>query len=71
MQDVATKPFKRDYPLLLPYNSHPPLAITTNKPMSDLEHADRLMQEVGVLFSDKKSIMRSDYIELVEDRMLW
>jgi hypothetical protein len=39
--------------------------------MSVVEHADRLMQEAGVLFRDKKSIMRSDYIDLVEDLMLW
>jgi len=48
-----------------------PLAITMAKPMSVVEHADRLMQETAVLFEDKKSIMRNDYRDVVESQMLW
>ena len=39
--------------------------------MSVVEHADRLMQVAGALFSDKKSIMKNDYVTLAEDHMLW
>jgi hypothetical protein len=41
------------------------------KPMSVVEHADRLMQEAGDLFRDKKSTMRGDYRDLAEDQMTW
>jgi hypothetical protein len=59
-------------PLLhTPYNSHSPLTIIMKKPMSVVEHADRLMQEAGDLFRDKESTMRSDYRDLAEDQMTW
>lgn len=54
-----------------PYNSHSPLTIIMKKPMSVVEHADRLMQEAGDLFRDKKSTMRGDYRDLAEDQMTW
>ena len=41
------------------------------KPMSVVEHADRVMQEAEVLFRDKKSVMRGDYREVVEGQLLW
>jgi hypothetical protein len=53
----------------VPYNSHSPLTITMTRPISVVEHADRLMQEAVVLFSDQKSIMRSDYRDVVEGHM--
>lgn len=49
----------------------PPLTITMSNAMSVVEHADRLMQVAGALFSDKKSIMKNDYVTLAEDHMLW
>jgi hypothetical protein len=41
------------------------------KPMSVVEHADRLMQEAEDVLRGRKSIMRSDYRELAEDQMTW
>jgi hypothetical protein len=60
-------------PLYLPLlnTSRSPLSRTTNWPMAVLDDADRLMKEAEVLFEDKKTIMRSDYLVVAEDQMLW